>query len=557
MKKDTVVSISYWLAIGMLALTYWSNLNIDVMEIDAAQYASISREMADNSSFLEVYHRGEDYLDKPPLLFWLSAVSFKVFGVHSWSYKLPALLVLLLGLFATYRFTQLWYSKSTAQLATIMLASCQALIQMTNDVRTDGLLLGFTMLVLWQASIYLKHGGWKPILISSLGIALAMMSKGPLGLVFPAVAVGGHLLLRREWSKIFDYKWLVMLLVTAVCLIPMCYGLYQQFDLHPEKEVYGLQGPSGIEFFFWTQSFGRITGDNYWDNDSPWYYFFTTMLWDFQPWIFLFIPAFIWMLLKLVREKFQFSEEQEGMTLIGFLLMFFALSMSNYKLPHYVFPLFPLASIITANWIYTSLLSKQRGIGNWSWVQFIFTQLLLLLVLFAVVYLFPLAAWFTWMFIVAAVALIWMLFIKGDGVSRLILPSILISALIGMISSTHIYPRLLDYQSQSKAGKWITKHNVPEGMAFWHRKHGHSLDFYGERIFPSFWVEHIGQLPNGAYIYTDPEGVQDLQKRFPRHFKIVETFPQFQVSRINMKFINPKTRDEAVGETYLLEYQSD
>ena len=50
---------------------YFHNLFIDIMQIDAAQYAGISAEMAHTNSFLEVKEFQQDYLDKPPLLFWL------------------------------------------------------------------------------------------------------------------------------------------------------------------------------------------------------------------------------------------------------------------------------------------------------------------------------------------------------------------------------------------------------------------------------------------------------------------------------------------------------
>ena len=47
----------------------------------------------------------------------------------------------------------------------------------------------------------------------------------------------------------------------------MSIGLYEQFDLHPEKEVLYMKGPSGFRFFYWTQSFGNNRGESYWDNN--------------------------------------------------------------------------------------------------------------------------------------------------------------------------------------------------------------------------------------------------------------------------------------------------
>ena len=60
-------------------------LGIPLIDIDAAQYASMSREMASTGNYLQLYDLGADYLDKPPLLFWLSSLSIQLFGVHDWA----------------------------------------------------------------------------------------------------------------------------------------------------------------------------------------------------------------------------------------------------------------------------------------------------------------------------------------------------------------------------------------------------------------------------------------------------------------------------------------
>ena len=122
---------------------------IDVMEIDAAQYAAISSGMVKTKSFLEVYYHGQDYLDKPPLLFWLNSLSFTLFGISNFTYKLFAVLSLFFGIYATYRFARLWYAQHTALVAALILTSCQAYYLMSNDVRTDGLLTSWVIVSVW------------------------------------------------------------------------------------------------------------------------------------------------------------------------------------------------------------------------------------------------------------------------------------------------------------------------------------------------------------------------------------------------------------------------
>ncbi|MEO6759667.1 MAG: glycosyltransferase family 39 protein, partial [Saprospiraceae bacterium] len=272
-----------WLGFGLLAVLV-RGLFLDVMDVDASQYASIAMEMGQNGSWLQVLHRGADYLDKPPLLFWTSAASMLWFGLQNWSYKLPSLLGALAGVYAVYRFSKIFYTEQTARHAAFILASSIGLLVICNDVRTDTLLLGMTACAVWQLAEFLQFNQLKNLFWGALYVGLAMLAKGPIGLVLPAFAVGSQLLLRRDWRRLFDLRWLLGLLVVALVLSPMAWGLYQQFDLHPEKELNGRTSVSGLWFFFWEQSFGRITGGNVWKNDTSGFYFLHVYLWAFLPW---------------------------------------------------------------------------------------------------------------------------------------------------------------------------------------------------------------------------------------------------------------------------------
>src|SRR5690606_12763108 len=106
-----VANYKYGLIFAGIVIIYTFNLMIDVMDVDASQYASISMEMAKSNSYLEVYNRGFDYLDKPPLLFWLSSISMKIFGFNNVAYKLPSVLPALLGIFSTFQFAKIYYKK--------------------------------------------------------------------------------------------------------------------------------------------------------------------------------------------------------------------------------------------------------------------------------------------------------------------------------------------------------------------------------------------------------------------------------------------------------------
>lgn len=532
----------YRFAFPILLLLYIAYLPLDVLEVDAAQYASIAREMNERGDFLQVYHRGEDYLDKPPLLFWLASLSFSMFGVSTWAYKLPAFLALLLALISTYRFTKIWYSAQTALLATLLLGSSQAFFLLVNDVRTDGLLLSALIGSLAQISDYWKNKKNTSLLLAAFFVGLGMLAKGPIALVFFGFAVGGHVLVRREWKLLFSVQWFSFLGIILLVLLPMCIGLYQQFDLHPEKTVYGLQGPSGLEFYFWTQSFGRITGEIYWKNDTSFLYFFHTILWDFQPWILFLIPALFY---KITR----FRQSTEWMSLAVFILGFASLSLSNYKLPHYIFPLLPFSSILLADYL-VSTSWKNKAILRLQKLHFASLHVFFFLLVCSLFFFFDAPnSWFIWL-----VGIGWLLLSSIPFLFRSSWQKTVISGLIASLFFTfslryYLYPAWFSYQSTSILGKEIHAQKWPVDRIFCYRVHGHSLDFYAQRIIP---FVTLSSLEKNTYIYTDVVGKKEIEANWNGNIEVMQTFSHFPVSKLTVPFLRKDTREQTLETRYLL-----
>src|SRR5690606_25878586 len=141
--------VPFWMFI-VLAVLYISAVRVDIMDIDASQYAEISREMMESGSYLQIFDRGRDYLDKPPFLFWVSALSMKIFGVGNLGFKLPSILFALWALFATYRLARSLYDENTGRMAALMLGVCQGMFLMTNDIRTDTILMSWVITAIWM-----------------------------------------------------------------------------------------------------------------------------------------------------------------------------------------------------------------------------------------------------------------------------------------------------------------------------------------------------------------------------------------------------------------------
>ena len=79
--------------------------------------------------------------------------------------------------------------------------------------------------------------------------AAAIMTKGIFILIIPFSALFFDMLLKKELKKNLKIKWLLVLILTFIFIIPEIYAVYQQFDLHPEKVVFGKKNVSGDKIY--------------------------------------------------------------------------------------------------------------------------------------------------------------------------------------------------------------------------------------------------------------------------------------------------------------------
>ncbi|HEU4719367.1 MAG TPA: glycosyltransferase family 39 protein [Bacteroidia bacterium] len=546
-----------------LLMIFTAGLTVDVMNVDAAQYASMSRDMLFSGRWLEVQCRHHDYLDKPPLLFWLSALSFKIFSVSNWAYKLPSFLFAILGIYSTYRLAELLYDRRTGSVAALMLASCFGVFIMTNDIRTDTLLLGSVVFSIWQLLLYLKTKRWPSLVAGFAGIAVAMLAKGPIGLVIPVMALSCEFAYRRQWKNFFRPEWIAGAIIIAVILFPMSLGLYRQFDLHPEKTVNGSTGVSGLKFFYWTQSFGRITGDSDWgtkyDNGAGPFFFTHTFLWAFFPWSFLVLGGLIKTFIKLVRSRFREGFVPEVISAGGFTLTFIALSLSKYKLPHYIYVTFPLAAILAARFFLYDVFHHMK-----KYLLVIFTSLHVLFIialaaasLLITFFIFPgghtidkitVVFWLT-------AAIVMLLFLKNT-YRRILYP--LVAALAGFYFTGNaiFYPSLLRYESSALAGKLVVKNNVPPDDLFtYHDIFEYALDFYSGRDVEYTSLEDSAftnamSRHGSVWIYTEASALDEISAKFSIDQK--QEFSDYPVQFLKAEFLDPSRRESTLRKRYLL-----
>jgi len=364
-----------------------------------------------------------------------------------------------------------------------------------------------------------------------------MLEKGPIGVMLPVLALGSQVIYSRNWKVIWRWEWLLSLVVILLVLAPMCYGLYQQFGMH------------GLEFYFWTQSFGRITGQSEWQDNSSVFYFVHTFLWAFLPWMFIAFYGVIMNLIGLIKNKLRFANG-EVITTAGFVLTFIAMSLSHYKLPHYIFVAFPLVAIITADYLLKIIEGKtiKKIFTGLSWLTIILLSIIISLLVFGT---FSLT---NPLIILIGYGLIGVGFyysIKGiSSLHKLFVAPTLLIVGVNFMLNAFFYPTLLQYQGGSVMGKEIAANYDMDAPVYTYNMVEHSLDFYARRIVPIL-KDTDALKTEEVIVFTNSTGYSKLQQK-GYQVNVLKEVDDYHVTELTIHFLRPSLRKEAVGKNYLL-----
>ena len=551
-KTDKLEQLYLFYIILCIVVYIIGSITVPLMEIDSVQYANISREMLLNKSFLQIFDQGKDYLDKPPLLFWVSALSMYIFGINDIAFRIPSILMAVLAIYSTYKFTRLYYAKEIALLAALVLASSQAMFLITHDLRTDTMLMAWVILGIWQFSSWLFTKKWISLITAFVAVAFGMMTKGPIALMVPIFSFVPHFLIHRNFKLLFKWEYLVGVLIILVLLIPMDIGLYQQFDLHPEKVMYEKTGTSGLRFFYWTQSFGRITGESVWHENGYFFFLFENLIWGFLPWILFFIIGLVQEFYTIIKNKFRIQSHEEWISIPGFLITYTALGISNYQLPHYIYVVLPFVSIIAAKSIYSLITVNQNKILRNS--ISIMNGILFSLVLIILVVLLTIPFKLNYYTIVINLFIFLTIFWYSNFKQKQILPKTIQFALFtilitNLLLNVFFYPKLLEYQLGNSVTKYINTKKIDKKNFYLYKIYGErSLDFYSNYSFQIIEDEKALK-PSDYLLISNKLTTKDMLSKF----NTIEIISAFHVSTLNANFLNPKTRNSALDYYYILQ----
>ena len=307
-----------------------------LLDPDEPVYAETAKEMIRFGDYLSPRIYNEFWYDKPPVFYWLVALSLRIFGGFSeLAARLPAALMAIGSILMTALVTARIFGARTGFWSGLVMGTSVILMYMGKASVTDSTLLFFMTAALFS---FIRRHYW----LMYLACGLAVMTKGPIGVVFPAGIVFFYLLAARQLEQIFRMHILRGLLLVVVVGLPWYVYMY---EVHGMAFLYEFIGFHNVSRF--TAPLHPVR--------AHWYFYLPVVLLGFFPWTGL--------LLQSVKNAFRRSFGEEARMLVFFqvwwifVLVFF--SVAQTKQVSYMLLLTPPLSIIIG-WNLTRMLEDWR-----------------------------------------------------------------------------------------------------------------------------------------------------------------------------------------------------
>ncbi len=353
-----VASLGWILAIALLTLL-WGIGDIGLIDETEPLFVEAARQMLVTGDWVTPYFDGETRFDKPPLIYWLMVLCFKVFGVSEWAARLPSALsalgIVLLCFYVLRQHSPGLHpetdSKSLPPHRLSLAAWLGATMLMLNlntyfwgrtgyadmllMASMGGALLTFFMGYAQVDNLTLQRRWYGAFYVLT---ALAVLTKGPIAILLPAAIIGGFALYLGNLRQVVREMQLVrgVILILAIAL--------PWYILVTLKN-----GEAFIGSFFGYHNLVRFSSVVN-QHSGPWYFHFTVILAGFLPWS-AYLPAALLQIQPWRRRPWQGRSRSQQLGLYAaiwfvVILGFFTVSVTKYF--SYTLPLMPAAAILVS-----------------------------------------------------------------------------------------------------------------------------------------------------------------------------------------------------------------
>ena len=341
-----------WAALicATLYVCYFSHLGaIGFVGPDEPRYAWIARDMAETGDWITPRLFGKPWFEKPPLYYWGAAICFKLFGVSEAAARLPSAISALLATLAMAWLAWRSYGAETARWLLLILPTTVGMIGFSHAAATDMPFSAMLTIAMVCAAVILglvtdessrdgaQHAAplpdnthvarrrWLALILFGFFLALAVLAKGPVGIILCGGAIFFWALFTKRWRDAFRLLHPAAIAVFCVTALPW-YILCAR------------RNPDFFRIFIIEHNFKRYLTPEF-QHMQPFWFYGPIILLACLPWTLLSFPAISDLLRSAKRDSPYLAVDSFLASGVAFSLVFFTLSRS--KLPGYILPVVP------------------------------------------------------------------------------------------------------------------------------------------------------------------------------------------------------------------------
>ena len=313
---------------------WFSNLEYrKLVNPDEGRYAEVPREMVASGDWITPRLNDIKYFEKPALQYWATAAAYSLFGEHQWTARLWSALTGFLGVLMVFFTGRRLFGADAGWYAALVLGS-SLLWVLVGHVNTLDMGVSFLLSAAVCAFLLAQHDAAKErarsrwMLAAWAALALALLSKGLIGLVLPGAALFLYILIERDWRLPGRLR-----LVAGITLL-LALAL-------PWFVAVSLANPEFFRFFFIHEHFERFLTRQHGRYEPP-YYFIPVLLAGMLPWTLTLIDALARAWKRDPQQRFQVRR----FLFLWAAVVFVFFSASSSKLLPYILPMFPALALL-------------------------------------------------------------------------------------------------------------------------------------------------------------------------------------------------------------------
>ncbi|HLX63974.1 MAG TPA: glycosyltransferase family 39 protein [Planctomycetota bacterium] len=329
---------------AILAALLYGIGDYGLYEPHEAHFAGVGREMVLRHDWVTPHLNGAPYLNKPPLFYWLIALSYKAFGITEWAARLPLALMGWLGVVLAWQWARELWGARAGRAAAGMLAVSAGWYLFSHQLLIDEMLC-----VLLLAALYFLWKGVTqrecaaPWVCFYVTLALAILSKGLVGLAVPAAVLFFFVILKKDGAILRASRPLMGLLIIAVIVVPW---LILMETRNPGFLHYVLVNEH------WNRIFDKRWPPDYHASQTSWPIFLLLTLVWLAPWSFFLPQVFAFSAKHASRWSGVDRSAADAVSILGLgaLLPTLLFLPVPSRLIYYSLPTLPPFAVLAAGW---------------------------------------------------------------------------------------------------------------------------------------------------------------------------------------------------------------